>query len=101
MNNRISLHIPPADLQAARQHIEQAVTLLKPHIEVLTPDEVQALFKVSDKGSGFLEKSVGYSHTNPEFAPRHLDLAEMQTDYQGAEDLTPITHMSQGNRICF
>ena len=87
MNNRISLHIPPADLQAARQHIEQAVTLLKPHIEVLTPDEVQALFKVSDKGSGFLEKSVGYSHTNPAVwnsLARHSISCRRQYSLEGA-----------------
>lgn len=95
MDNRISLRIPPADLQSARQKLEEALALLKPHLEALTPGEIQELFKVGEKGSAFLEKAVGNSHTNPEFAPHHLDLAEMQTDYEGAEELVPLSNFSQ------
>ena len=95
MDNRISLRIPPAEFQSARQKLEEALALLKPHLESLTPGEIQELFKVGEKGSAFLEKAVGYSHTNPELAPRHLDLAEMQADYEGAEALVPLSNISQ------
>jgi hypothetical protein len=95
MDNRISLHIPTAELDAARNHLEQALAILLPYLIALTPDEAEALFKVSDKGSVFVEKSLAYSKSNPEFAPKFLNVAEFDADVTGAAALLPLLKLLQ------
>lgn len=94
VDNRISETVPPADLAAARQHLEQAHAILKPYLESLTGDEKSALFKMSDRTRPFVEKVLGYLDTNPEFAPPYLAAAELKRDFELVLALTPLLNLT-------
>ena len=95
MDNRISLQIPAADIAAVKNHLEQILAILLPHLIALSPGEAEGLFKVSDKGIAFVDKTLGYAKSSPEFAPKFLDTAEFEADVVGAEALLPILKLLQ------
>lgn len=88
--NSISIVIPPADLQAVRDALATANSILLPFLIALTPEQRKKMLKVGDGTEPFVDKVMDYAVTDPQFLPAYVQLAEMQKDYDAVEGLLPI-----------
>lgn len=86
--NRISLDINHNDDVAIKQAIKTLNKLLKPHLKALKAEERSHLPKMADGNLPFAEKAMGYAESNPDFAPKYLDVPEMRADYDAVDLLT-------------
>ncbi len=80
--NRISIEIPQAEIDAINDAIQVLVDKLKPYLIALEAGDKAALAKMKDKSIPFAEKTLQYVDSNPEFVPAFLDTNEMKKDYQ-------------------
>lgn len=90
MADRINASIPPAVLAQALDHLQQARTLLAPHLHPLTPTERKRITKMGNKTIGFMQKLVSYATNNAGFVPAFVDLNELRQDVSVAADLQPV-----------
>ena len=88
--NRISVTIPQKTIDDVIKHIADIKALLKPYLHSLTVEERQSLVKMGDKSQAFVLKALDYSKTNSEFAPKSINIAEWQKDFEAVQDLTPV-----------
>ena len=94
-DNKISIAITAEDLTAINGALTTLKTKLQPYLIALTPDERHDLFKMSDKSVSFVNKSLSYAATNPEFAPPFINTMEMSKDVQAVDVLNPISSALQ------
>ncbi|MBN7816026.1 hypothetical protein J0A69_11325 [Algoriphagus sp. YJ13C] len=90
MENKVSIEIPPADLQAIKDAIAVLVTKLGPLLIALTEEERKSLYKMGEASRPFAEKVLEYVVSNPEFLPPFTDVPEMQKDWKAITELLPI-----------
>lgn len=88
--NRISIDISQADIDAVNAAIKTINDLLEPYLIALEANDKQSLAKMRDKSVPFVEKTVAYMETNPEFLPPYLDKADVNQDLQGFSTLHGI-----------
>lgn len=93
MENRISIEIPPAELQAIKAALQQVQTLLAPYVVALTPEQRKSIPKMSDGTEPFVDKVMDYSVNNAEFLPPFVSPAELQKDWNAALGLLPLLRM--------
>jgi hypothetical protein len=91
-DNRVSITIPLEVKAAIDAAILTVKTNLQPYLIALTPDERRALPKISDKSISFMDKTLSYVNTNPEFAPQYLNAAELTKDVNAAEVLNSFAN---------
>lgn len=88
--NIVSIQLPEKDLQKVLESLKTINEVLSPYLLALTPQERQNLPKMSDKTFPFVEKSLEYCKSNPEFAPAYMNIEELSIDLKAVEDLTQI-----------
>jgi hypothetical protein len=93
MENRISIEIPPADLQAVKAALQQVQSLLAPYVVALTPEQRKTIPKMSDGTEPFVEKVMDYAGNNPQFMPPFVNLSELQKDWEATKGLLPLLRM--------
>ncbi len=79
--NSISIQIPEAELQTARDAVNTIKTILSPYLVALSPSERQTLPKMGDGTLPFVEKVMEYAQEDGQFLPPFLDLQEMDKDW--------------------
>lgn len=98
--NRISLHLPPADLQAIRDAVQVLQDKLLPHLVTLGPGVRRELPKMGDKTVAFVQKAAEYARADATSRPTYLDLDEMDRDLGAVEQLQnlqrPLAQISAG-----
>jgi hypothetical protein len=93
MENRISIEIPPADLQAIKAALQQIQALLAQHVIALTPEQRKTIPKMSDGTEPFVDKVMDYAVNNSEFLPAFVSLGELQKDWNATSGLMPLLRM--------
>jgi hypothetical protein len=88
--NRISITISPEDKTAIEAAVTTLKTKLQPYLIALTNEERRAIPKVNEKTFSFMDKSISYINSNPEFAPPYLNVPELTKDVTAAEVLNTI-----------
>jgi hypothetical protein len=88
--NSISIVIPPADLQAVRDALATANTILLPYLIALTPEQRKKMLKMGDGTEPFVGKVMDYAVSDPQFLPPFVQVGEMQKDWDTVEGLLPI-----------
>lgn len=88
--NVVSIKIPENELEKVLASLKVVNEVLQPYLLALTPQDRQNLPKMSDKTFPFVEKSLEYCKSNPEFAPAYLNVEELSIDFKAVEDLTQI-----------
>ena len=63
---------------------------LKPYLIALSAQERHDLFKMSDGSQPFVEKSLSYCQSNPEFAPSYINMRGIASDLTVYSKLMPI-----------
>lgn len=93
MENRISIEIPEADLQAIKAALQQIQGLLEPYVIALTPEQRKSIPKMSDGSGPFVDKVMDYAVNNSEFLPAFVSLGELQRDWNATSGLMPLLRM--------
>jgi hypothetical protein len=93
MENRISIEIPPADLQAIKAALQQVQGLLAPYVVALTPEQRKTIPKMSDGTEPFVDKVMDYAINNSEFLPPFVSLGELEKDWNATSGLMPLLRM--------
>ena len=88
--NVVSIKISAEDKDKIRAAVAELNNVLKPLLITLTPDQRREVPKMGDGTAPFVEKTLDYAKSNPEFAPRYMDVAEMEIDLIAVEDLQAI-----------
>lgn len=91
MNNIHNQSIPTEVLTEVKAKLEEAIALIKPHAIVLNADDRSSALKVGEKLFGFVTKTKGYTHTNPEFVPIYMNVADFEIDFQDANGNVEVT----------
>lgn len=84
-DNLISVTFTAEEKAEIAAAVNTLKTRLQPKLLSLTASERQELAKMSDKTVSFVEKSLYYTKTNPEFAPPYLTVAELEVDVEGVK----------------
>jgi hypothetical protein len=85
MNNKHNQSIPQEVLDQVQAKIEEAIALIKPYSVIMTADERASVLKVGDKAFTCINKTLGYTKTNPEFVPSYLNTHDFETDLNDAD----------------
>ena len=88
--NLVSIKISSADLNKINQAVSALNATLKPLLTSLTTEQRMEIPKMGDGTEPFVEKTMDYAKSNPEFAPPFMDVAEMEIDLQAVKDLTNV-----------
>lgn len=95
MENKVNFQIPEEVAVQANTKIQEVITLLSPYLIALSPDERQSIPKMSDKTIPFVEKSIDYCVSAPQFAPVYLDKEGLRADIQVYKQLIPLYRLVQ------
>lgn len=90
MDKKINTTIPEAVISEASQALNNALAILEPYLIALTPAERQAIPNMSDKTLPFVEKTLAYTASTPQFVPQYMNLTALKTDYQTYDQLIPL-----------
>lgn len=90
MDNKINFSIPDEVIAQVKQQLTEVTTILKPYLIALTPAERQAIPKMSDKTVPFVEKTLDYCTSAPQFAPTFMDRDELAADMKVVNQLIPV-----------
>jgi hypothetical protein len=90
ISNRISLDIPPADVQAIRDAVQVLQDKLVPHLVALNTDDILQLPKMGPKTVDFVTKALDYSDKHPSLRPSFIDEAEFAKDLAAVDLLLSL-----------
>ncbi len=98
--NAVSIQISAADLKKVIDAFKTIEATLKPYLIALTPEERKQLPKMSDKTVPFVEKTLDYARSNPQFAPSYMSIPELKIDVESVYTFTqiarPIDQLREG-----
>ncbi len=98
--NAVSIQIPAADLKKVLDAFKTIESTLRPYLIALTPEERKQLPKMSDKTVPFVEKTLDYARSNPQFAPSYMSIPELKIDIESVYTFTqlarPIDQLREG-----
>ena len=90
MENKIIVSIPDEIIVEVRGKLDEITSSLHPYLIALSPDERQTIPKMSDKTLPFVEKTMAYTESAPQFAPPYMDVEGLLTDMKVHSQLTPL-----------
>ena len=90
MENQIDFVIPDEVMTDVSQKLSEVNTALQPYLIALTPDERREIPKMSDKTIPFVEKTLDYTVSDPEFAPPYMKREELANDMKAHAQLTEL-----------
>jgi hypothetical protein len=93
MENKVSIEISKADLQAVKDAILSIGNILNPYLIALTDEERKTMLKMGEATEPFVAKVMDYVVSNPQFLNPFTDVPEMQKDWKAISDLLPIYRM--------
>ena len=90
MENKVSIEIQSADLQAIKDAIAVLQAKLSPLLIALTTDQRQKRVKMGEASKPFVEKVLEYAVSNPQFLPAFASVPQMQKDWKAHQELNPV-----------
>lgn len=90
MDNNIDFTLPEAVATEAGEALNHALTLLKPYLIALSPAERQAIPNMSDKTLPFVEKTIAYCDSNPQFVPPFMRTDVLKSNMLLYKQLIPL-----------
>jgi hypothetical protein len=90
MENKINFVIPDEVIINVTQKLNEVAAALQPYLIALSPEERRTIPKMSDKTMPFVEKTLEYCETAPQFAPPYLDRQALYGDMKVTQQLTPL-----------
>lgn len=90
IENRISIQIPPADIQKVRDAFATIQEVMGPLYAKITKAQKTHLSKMSDGSLPFVQKALEFAETTPQFNPPFMDVGELRKDLVAYEQLKPF-----------
>lgn len=93
--NRSNVAIPSEVFTTVTGLLNEAIAALQPYVTALTNEERKSLAKMSDKTLAFVQKTVGYSESNPEFVPPYMNVEDLGIDFGNAMQLDTVFKLAE------
>ncbi|HEY0612176.1 MAG TPA: hypothetical protein VGD35_21025 [Chitinophaga sp.] len=93
--NAFPIVMPAETLIEAVQKLTELYHLLHPYLRSLTPEERQGLVRMEEHTIPFIQKTVVYARTQPQFAPPFIALEELQKNVSAVAGLTPLFYLAE------
>jgi hypothetical protein len=93
MENTINFNIPDEVIAEVSEGLAIIVNRLQPYLIALTPEQRHDLPKMSDRTIPFVEKTLAYAQSSPQFAPPYMDVEALLMDMKVHGQLTPLFRM--------
>lgn len=90
MENKINFIIPEEVITEVTQKLNEVTAALQPYLIALTPEGRMTIPKMSDKTFPFVEKTLEYCESAPQFAPPYMDREALYGDMKVTEQLIPL-----------
>lgn len=90
MENRVHIEIADADMTAIQDAIAVLHTKLSPILKTLDNQERRELPKMGDSTEPFVEKTIDYAKTNPQFLPPYVQVGDMEVDFGSVQSLNSV-----------
>jgi len=90
MENKVNFIIPDEVITLVTERLNEVGAALQPYLIALSPEERQTIPKMSDKTMPFVEKTLEYCETAPQFAPPYMDREALSGDMKVTQQLTPV-----------
>jgi hypothetical protein len=94
-SNRISLVLPPEEVEQVKQLLTQVGQILAPRLISLTPDERLQLPKMGDKSIPFVTKGAEYLNVPGNPVPPYINSEDLKIDLKAFETLRQIRQIAQ------
>ncbi len=88
--NLVSADIPDADITKVKDALKLVADTLGPYLIALTPKDRSTIIKMGDGTEPFVEKTLDYIGSNPQFLPGVVSAEEMNKDWKVIGQLTPV-----------
>lgn len=95
MDNKINFTIPDELVNEAIQGATDLSETFKPYLIALTPEERHDLLKMNDKTIPFVNKTMEYVATAPQFVPPYMDTTAMANDLKVYNQLIPLLRLTK------
>lgn len=95
MENQIDFVIPDGVMSDVTEKLNEVSAALAPYLIALTPDQRRELPKMSDKTIPFVEKTLDYTASDPQFAPPYMNKEELANDMKAHGQLTELFRVVQ------
>lgn len=93
MDNKLDFTLSEQVVNEATQLLEKLLLLLKPHFIALSPNERKTIPKMSDKTQPFVEKTIAYCDSMPQFIPPYMDVKALKNDIELYNQLIPLLRL--------
>ena len=90
MENKVNFIVPDEVIREVALKLREATEALQPYLIALTPEDRQSIPKMSDKTMPFVEKTLEYCASAPQFAPPYMDSEALDSDFKVTQQLTPL-----------
>jgi hypothetical protein len=90
VENLISIEIPSEKIAKAQDAIKTLENLLREYLISLTAEDRKETPKLGDKNLPFVNKTLDYSVTNPEFVPPYMSVPELRKDIDAVIQLNQL-----------
>lgn len=98
-DNRVSIQLTEAELTAVQTALETINTTLHTHLVTLSAADRSGLAKMSEKTLPFVQKTLDYAQSHPQFVPAYVKTADLKIDLEAVQTLTrllnPMVHLTQ------
>jgi hypothetical protein len=88
--NLISIEIPSEKIAKALEAIKTLDEILREYLISLTAEDRKEVPKLGDRSLPFVNKTLDYSVTNPEFVPPYMSVPELRKDVEAVTQLNKI-----------
>ena len=79
--NQVAVTVTDEETTKVREALATLNSTLRPKLVQLNAQSRMELPKMGDKSFGFVNKTLDYAGTNPDFAPRYFNLEDAKTDF--------------------
>ena len=90
MENTINFNIPDEVANEVNEALAQITNLLQPYLIALTPEQRHDIPKMNDRTVPFVEKTLAYAQSSPQFAPPYMDVKALDMDMKVHGQLMPL-----------
>ncbi len=93
--NAFAIVLPAETLVEATRKLTELHQLLHPYLRALSVEERRGLVKMQEHTIPFVQKTVVYARTQPQFAPPFVELSELEKDVNAVAGLTPLFYLAE------
>jgi len=90
MENVVNFNIPDEVITQATEGLTTIVNLLQPYLIALTPEQRHDIPKMSDGTIPYVEKTLAYAQSSPQFVPSYMDVGALFMDMKVHGQLIPL-----------